>query len=316
MTTTTTNLCPPSHDWGRYNDLLVERGDLLQFLPRISAGFQALPTQNIDKDGRPLEYPDELFQVLAYQRSSFYTPWRQLQGHANLLCHLLNVKVPHFSTIYRRCQDVTLDSLLGLTDFDDDAPCPSKKQPETHCFDATGLKLSGPGEWLQKVHHPGTRKVWLKFHIDAIAPTHEIRVHALTGSDVGDGPMFVPLLTKAKQKGPVGKALGDKGYDAKDHFEACAKDHIVAGILPKKNASTRARGGPARAKVVWEIQKVGLKEWKKAIGYGERWVAERAFSIFKCVFGDKVRAREWDAIVQEVALKVQVLNYYMKRLNE
>ncbi len=69
-----------------------------------------------------------------------------------------------------------LEVLLGLTDFDEDTPCTGKKQPETHCFDATGLKLGGPGEWLQKVHHPGTRKVWLKFHIDAISPTHEIRV--------------------------------------------------------------------------------------------------------------------------------------------
>ncbi len=94
MATTTKTFCPPSHDWVLYNDLLVERGDLLQFLPKISAGYLALTTQNLDKDGRPLEYPDELFQVLAYQRSSFYTPWRQLQGHASLLCHLLDVKVP------------------------------------------------------------------------------------------------------------------------------------------------------------------------------------------------------------------------------
>ncbi len=125
-------------------------------------------------------------------------------------------------------------------------------------MDSTGLKLSGPGEWLQKVYHPGTRRAWLKFHASAISSTHEIRVHALTGSDVGDGPMFEPLLRQAMQKVPVGKALCDKGYDAKDHYDACAKNHVVAGILPKKNASTRVRGGPARARTVWEIQKVGL----------------------------------------------------------
>ncbi len=67
--------------------------------------------------------------------------------------------------------------------------------------------------------------------------------------------------------------------------------------------------------MVWEIKKVSLKQWKKVVEYRDRWAAERAFSIFERVFGDKVRAREWDAIVQEVALKVQVLNYYMKRLN-
>ncbi|OLS14732.1 MAG: hypothetical protein RBG13Loki_1647 [Promethearchaeota archaeon CR_4] len=39
-----------------------------------------------------------------------------------------------------------LDLLLGLTDFDDDIPRPGKKQPETLCFDAMGLKLSELGE--------------------------------------------------------------------------------------------------------------------------------------------------------------------------
>jgi hypothetical protein len=51
------------------------------------------------------------------------------------------------------------------------------------------------------VHHPGDRKVRLKLHVDTIAPTHEIRVHALTGSDVGDGTIFDPLLVKARGKG-------------------------------------------------------------------------------------------------------------------
>jgi hypothetical protein len=181
--------------------------------------------------------------------------------------------------------------LLDLEDGSEDSVAPKQNVPETHCFDATGLKLSGPGEWLQDVHHPRDRRVWLKFHVDAIAPTHEIRVHALTGRDVGDGTMFNPLLVKAKQKGLVGKVLGDKGYDAKNHFESCAKGHVVAGILPKKNASTKSRGGPARARTVWEIQQVGLKEWKKAVGYNQQWTVERVFSIFKRVFGDKVRAR-------------------------
>ena len=39
-------------------------------------------------------------------------------------------------------------------------------------------------------------------------------------------------------------------------------------------------------------------------------------AVMRPSYPTKVRAREWDAIVQEVALKVQVLNYYMKRLNE
>jgi hypothetical protein len=55
----------------------------------------------------------------------------------------------------------------------------------------------------------------------------------------------------------VGKVQGDKGYDAKNHYESCAKDHIVAGILPKKNAGTKARGGSARARILWEIKQLG-----------------------------------------------------------
>ncbi len=48
--------------------------------------------------------------------------------------------------------------------------------------------------------------------------------------------MFVPLLTKAKQKGPVVKALGDKAYDAKDHFEVAMKVQVLNYYMKRLNA--------------------------------------------------------------------------------
>ncbi len=164
----------------------VQFHGLLRFLPKIRAGFEALDARNADSGEHPQDYPEELFQVLAYQRTSFYTPYRQLEGVAKLLCSLLTKQALDYTTIFRRCQDVTLDALLDLPDLEENTSSAGTKQPETHCFDATGLKISGAGEWLQKVHNPGTRKVWLKFHADAICPTHAIRVHILTGSDIGD----------------------------------------------------------------------------------------------------------------------------------
>ncbi len=94
IATISSHVYNPSADWATCKDLLVECGDLLQFLPEVRAGFDALEERNADKDNRPQDYPDELFQVLAYQRMSFYTPWRQVQGHAKLICHLLGSTYP------------------------------------------------------------------------------------------------------------------------------------------------------------------------------------------------------------------------------
>ncbi|MEO9365615.1 MULTISPECIES: hypothetical protein [Candidatus Nitrosocaldus] len=48
----------------------------------------------------------------------------------------------------------------------------------------------------------------------------------------------------------------------------------------------------------------GRKEAKAWIAY--RWMAESAFSAFKCIFGEHVRAVRWKNMVREPMLKTSI----------
>ena len=43
-------------------------------------------------------------------------------------------------------------------------------------------------------------------------------------------------------------------------------------IKTRKNSSTKARGSPARAKMVREKKEIGYEGWKDKYKYGERWM--------------------------------------------
>ena len=45
---------------------------------------------------------------------------------------------------------------------------------------------------------------------------------------------------------------------------------MKAIIPPKRDASTRLRGSPARAKVVRQVKKIGEDQWKRGNDYGKR----------------------------------------------
>lgn len=50
--------------------------------------------------------------------------------------------------------------------------------------------------------------------------------------------------------------------------------------------------------------------WKHRVRYGLRWMAETAFSTFKRLFGEHVRARSLPNMVREMLLKVSLYNLF------
>jgi hypothetical protein len=50
------------------------------------------------------------------------------------------------------------------------------------------------------------------------------------------------------------------------------------------------------------------KQWKIDVGYGKRWSAEIAISMFKRILGENISARVWDNVVREIKFKVMIYN--------
>ena len=59
------------------------------------------------------------------------------------------------------------------------------------------------------------------------------------------------------QKERIKRIFANRGYDSKAIFNESDSNTV---ILPRKNASIRTRGSPARAKIVRQIKRTSEKE--------------------------------------------------------
>jgi hypothetical protein len=96
-------------------------------------------------------------------------------------------------------------------------------EPVHLLVDSTGLKLSGPGEWLVEKHAAKVRRSWRKLHIGVDADTGEIIAAELTSKDVDDGSQVgktdsnhrslsgrIPLFRLVLSAGGVEEACSEK----------------------------------------------------------------------------------------------------------
>ncbi len=53
-------------------------------------------------------------------------------------------------------------------------------------------------------------------------------------------------------------------------------------------------------------------KWKKKRRYGQRWMAETAFSSIKRMFGEYVSATRFQNMVKEIMMKVSLYNIFTR----
>lgn len=93
-----------------------------------------------------------------------------------------------------------------------------------------------------------------------------------------DPSMLKKLLPRTNQRNRIKKLAADGAMDTKDIFNLLEKEKIQPVVKIRKNASTRARGSPTRAKCVRENKTLGYEDWSKKYIYGMRWHVEGTFS--------------------------------------
>jgi len=134
--------------------------------------------------------------------------------------------------------------------------------------DSTGLKVGSYGEWMR--HKWKRRRGFVKLHIIVDVETRKILGFKATDESASDSGEFPDLLRQAASKTRVREVLGDGGYDSRSCFNECAERGATPLFRVRKNASTRARGSPARAEVVRWVKRHGLEAWKRMVGFGRR----------------------------------------------
>ena len=287
-------------NWSEYNEALRQRGSLtVWFTDEAITAWKAAPRTT--PGGQP-HYSDLAITTALTLRAVFHLALRQTEGLIGSILQLLglDLPVPSFSTLSRRAQTLDFPVQPGAIG-----------QPIHLLVDSSGLKLSGPGEWLVEKHGTGKRRSWRKLHIGFDAVTGRIVASILTDRAVDDASQIEPLLDQIAE--PVDLFLGDGGYDRTGVYTALEERHPDAKVIvpPRADAVLSAAAGTEptqRDRHIQAIAEKGRMAWQRDSGYNERARVEGQFARWKQVIGDGLRFHTDEARATEVAVAASVLN--------
>lgn len=236
------------------------------------------------------------------RRAVYRLALRQTEGLLASLVQLLglDLAVPDHSTLSRRAKTVAV-------------PTPPAKAKEPVCLlvDSTGVKLSGPGDWLVEKHDMRRRRAWRKLQVGLDAATGRIVAVTLTDHDVDDASQIGPLLEQTDD--PLDAVIADGAYDQSSVYSVMAEHHPDAAVVvpPRATAvpSATAESQPTpRDRHLQAIAEHGRMAWQASSRYNLRTLAEVAFSRYKHVIGEGLRFHTDDRQQTEIAVAVLVLN--------
>lgn len=292
-------------NWQEYNESLVKRGEMYLTFDFLESWERDLEELNRGKLGRRFAYPWAFIELLMLIHVIFHLPYRQLEGFLRKLSDLIpEVKPTDYTNIWRRGTQLKLNLPETISSSD---------EPVVVAVDSTGIKVTNRGEWMRekwKIH-----RGWIKVHLAVDVKTKEIVAIEVTDERVSDGSKFNSLIDQAEENlscRKIEEVLGDGAFDRREIFDYLQQKGIQPVIKTRSNASTRARGSPARAKAVREMKDLGYKEWKQKYSYGRRWAAETVFSAVKRISGEHVAATRTENMMQEVILKFSFYNMLIR----
>ena len=286
-------------NWAEYDAGLRARGSLtVWFTPEAVAAWRAEPRTT--RGGQP-RYSALAITTALTLRAVFRLALRQTEGLIGSILQLLglDLAVPDHSTLSRRAE--TLEAAR---------PRPGR-EPVHLLVDSTGLRLCGPGEWLEEKHGTERRRTWKKLHLATDADTGRIVASALTDKDADDGSQVGPLLDQVD--GSVTSFTGDGAFDRDDVYAGVAARHPGAAVVvpprssavPSEAAETAPTQRDAHLRCIAERGRMG---WQRASGYNRRALVESDVSRWKRVIGGGLRSRTDGRQATEVAIAADVLN--------
>ena len=171
-------------NWAAYDAALRQRGSLTVWFTEEAVEAGAAEPRTT-RGGQAWYSPLAILTALTL-RAVFRLGLRQTEGLIGSILRLLglDLAVPDHTTLSRRAG--TLEVPRPRSD--------PGSGPVHLLVDSTGLRLTGPGEWLAEKHGTRTRRSWKKLHLGVDAGTGRIEAVELTTSEVDDGSRVGPLL--------------------------------------------------------------------------------------------------------------------------
>src|SRR6187431_747519 len=205
-------------NWKAYEAGLRQRGSLtIWFSEEAIAAWRAVSRTT---PGGQARYSDLAIETSLILRAVFHQPLRQTEGLVGSLLELmgLDLPVPDHSTLSRRSRTLAVAPQIRTANG-----------PVHLLVDSTGVKLSGPGEWLVEKHGTKRRRAWRKLHLAVDAKTGTIVASTLTSKEVDDAAELGPLLGQIDD--PLAAAIADGAYDQDRVYDGVAEHSAEAAVV-------------------------------------------------------------------------------------
>ena len=293
-----------ARNWRKYNEVLVNRGSFTFWFDEESIkqweGMKG-------KRGRPQKFSDTAIVCGLTLKAVFNLSFRATEGFIKSIIRSLRlaIEVPDYTLLCKRQKHLVVE-----------LPKQKIKPGEriTILVDTTGLKVFGEGEWKVRQHGYVKHRLWRKLHLAINSETQEIEAFELTDLGVQDCEGFTNLISSIEK--PLGSSIGDGAYDSFSCYEIAEQKDFKLIVPPRRNSKTsqercrnkKKKGVRKRDEVVQEMRDVGRAQWKVAMGYHRRSLAETAVFRIKTLLGNRLRTRTLEHQKTETAIWCRAIN--------
>jgi hypothetical protein len=238
--------------------------------------------------------------LMAFYVNKSYRDTEEWLLASEALCQALELKeVPHYSTLARTFQHLTLEQMTRMRDRLLRA---LEGKEAVVSVDTTSFRFGQASAYF--LTRSGRRyRHWLKGGYAVGRQSQMIVGWRTTPGKITDFRLLAPLRCQAARYGTHERQrrtwilLGDAGFDARD---VSAYD-----IIPplRRNAPRWSPERQARREMVWTARLDGL--------YGQRWKSETVNSVIKRKFGDSIRSRRIRLQHREPIIKALVYDFHV-----
>ncbi len=288
------------NNWTEYDRALVQRGDITLWISEDAIeSWKPAPT---GLRGAQRKFSDHAIETTLTLRLVFKLPLRQAEGFLRSVLSLMgvNLEAPDHTTLSRRSQ--RLDLALSP---------PPANEPIHLIVDSTGLSIVGEGEWAAAKYGGRGRRGWKKLHL-GVDRSGVIVAEVLTDGNVDDAKTALDLIDAVEDN--LASLTADAAYDTRAIYDVAAARRAKVVVPPIKTATrSRRRSAPpsARDRTIMRVREVGLRRWKKQVGYHRQARVENTFFRYKTIIGPGLRARHRESQKAEAIIACSILNRMM-----
>lgn len=272
--------------------------------------------EGIRKAGGKIHYSNMAIEACLLLREYFQLGLRQTEGFVQSLLDLAGAKLkaPDYSTLSRRCGDLSLKL------------APIRKDGLVIAIDSSGLSLYSGSAWNRARHRPNAKHCnsrWRKLHV-AIDTATGMVIAADYSEATQNDCLYFPGLTDQITE-PIEAVAADMAYDNRRCRQAVQERGARQLIPPQKNARLAHHSSKLKKFAKWMKERddailyishntingdssMARAAWKQKAGYHCRSLVETTFSQIKTHASDKLTNKNEPNRKVQAILKCVLIN--------